>query len=183
MTAWSRRDQVAVTRELAVTYTRLYPDNVWGWVVLADRLAALALYDPAKVALRKARALAPATVLPEIWVQWGHLYKAQGAAARATTWYEKAVQVRPETGWLVFLGASLALQGKFKEAKRCYRRAIRSGGPRRDEAYYNLGLIHRAERQYRKALACFEHALECEPKDTLVQAAHADTRWVLDRGR
>jgi tetratricopeptide (TPR) repeat protein len=151
--------------------------------VLADRLAALALYEPAKAALRKARALAPAPVLPEIWVQWGHLYKAQGAAARATTWYEKAVQVRPEAGWLVLLGASLAMQGKFKEAKRCYRRAIRSGGVRRDEAYYNLGLIHRAERQYRKALVCFEQAIECDPKYTLARVARNDARRVLERGQ
>jgi len=182
MTAWNR-DQVAVTRELAVTYTRLYPDNVWGWVVLADRLASLALYDPAKEALRKARALAPATVLPEIWVQYGHLYKQRGALARATTWYEKAVKVRPETGWLVFLGAALAMQGKFRDAKRCHRRAIRAGGPRRDEAYYNLGLVHRAERRYREALLCFEKALELDPKYSQAKAARDDTRRVLERGR
>lgn len=182
MTAWNR-DRVALTRELAVAYTRLYSDNVWGWVVLADVLASLALYEPAQAALREAQALAPATVLPQIWVQWGHLYKKQGAGSRAATWYEKAVKVRAETEWLVFLGASLAMQGKFRDAKRHYRRAIQAGGPRRDEAYYNLGLVHRAERQYSKALSCFEKALELDPKYTLAKAAHDDTRRVLERGR
>lgn len=135
MTAWNR-DHVALSREIALNYTRLYADNVSGWIVLADVLASLALHDQAKAALRKAQALAPVTALPQIWIHWGNLYEKQGARARASTWYGKAVKVRPETGSLVLFGASLAMQGKFRDAKRSYRQAIKAGGPRCDEAYY-----------------------------------------------
>ena len=107
MSAWNG-NQVAVPRDLAIEYTRSYPDNVWGWVVLADILASLALYDHAKAALRRAQALAPKSVFPEICVQWGHLYRQKGAEALATTWYGKAVKARQETTWLIFLGASFA---------------------------------------------------------------------------
>lgn len=143
--------------------------------------ASLVLYDDARRSLRCANRLAPKSVFPELWLQWGHFYNQKGESARATAWYKKAVNARPKTTWLIFLGASLAKEGKLMEAKRAHRRAIKRGGPRRDEAHYNLGLIHRAEGNYADALAEFDKAIALDPKYRLAKEARADVLAACER--
>jgi tetratricopeptide (TPR) repeat protein len=75
---------------------------------------------------------------------------------------------------LVFLGGVLARQGQFAEAKQCHSRAIRLATSLADEAYYNLGLIFRAERKYNDALKCFERAVKLDPSYTMAEAAWKD---------
>lgn len=181
MTDWNH-DQIALSRDLAVQYTQSFPDNVWGWVVLADILASLACFAEARSALRRADALAPESLSAEIGVQWGHFYLQKRAVARATAWYRKAVDSQPKATWLVYLGASLSQQGKFSEAKRSFRRAIKQGGPGGEEAYYNLGLIHRAEGKYAGALSCFDRAIELAPKYALAKRARADVLTAIKSG-
>ena len=82
----------------------------------------------------------------------------------------------------MFLGSVLARQGRLAEAKRCHRQATRAPEDdrlARDEAYFNLGLIFRAERRYREALACFDRAIALDSKYTAALEAQADVRSAL----
>jgi tetratricopeptide (TPR) repeat protein len=49
----------------------------------------------------------------------------------------------------------------------------------RDEAYFNLGLVFRAQRRYPEALACFDRAIALDPKYTAALEAQADVRSAL----
>src|SRR6185436_18702392 len=99
-------------------YTKEYPTNVAGWVALADVLARFALYNKAYHALRRAHELMPWNRRSQIYVQWGHFYDAKCDLKRAERWFRRALESRRTTETLIFLGAILAKQGRFLEAKR-----------------------------------------------------------------
>src|SRR6266496_2182224 len=161
MSAWN--DGHGATHfEVAARYTRKYPENAWGWVALADILVHLAHYEAAYRALSQADRLAPGNLRGHICVQWGHLFNESCDLRRAEKWYRRAIQHKADTPRLVFLGAVLAKQGRFAEAKRCHRRAARLATSPADEAYYNLGLILRAERRYSEALLYFDRAIKID---------------------
>jgi tetratricopeptide (TPR) repeat protein len=87
--------------------------------------------------------------------------------------------MHPSTGTHIFLGATLAKQGRFAEAKRHHQRAItlatdRDGRP--DEAHYNLGLILRAQRRYDEAAGHLTKALELDPQYKIAREALDDVR-------
>jgi tetratricopeptide (TPR) repeat protein len=155
--------------EMATLYTRRFPRRVEGWVVLAEGLAGTARYREAEAALRKA----DRCLLPEqrwhIAIQWGHLYREKHDLKRAERWYRKAVALNPITGNHIFLGATLAKQGRFAEAKRHHRRAIQVAKTPHEkdlasEAYLNLAVIYRAERRYREAVASLKKAIQIDPR-------------------
>ena len=108
--------------------------------------------------------------------QTGHHYKEKGDLKRAEHWYQKALKEKPTTDHHLFLGACLAKQGKYGEAKKHHLIASKNkdgkGSP--DEAFFNLGLIYRAERNYKKAIECFENAIEIDPNYTKAKKAKAD---------
>jgi tetratricopeptide (TPR) repeat protein len=86
-----------------------------------------------------------------------------GNYKRAENWYRKAVREKPLSTNLVFLGACLAKQGKFIEAKKYHLESIEVNTQESDEAFYNLGLISRAEESYKEAKKYFEKAIEICP--------------------
>jgi len=165
--------------EVAAQYTAKYPDNVWGWVALADILVHLGHYKAARRALSRADKLAPGDLRGHICVQWGHLFNESGDLRTAEKWYRRAVQYEANTSRLVFLGGVLAQQGRFAEAKRCHRRAARLATNLPDEAYYNLGLILRAERRYSEALIYFKKAIKIDPKYTFAKEGVKDVRQAI----
>lgn len=178
MRAWD--DGHAASRfEIAAQYTSKYPDIVWGWIALADILVSMAHYEAAHQALSRAEKMAPPSIRQHICAQWGHLYNKSCDLKRAERWYRRAVECKATTPVLIFLGAVLAQQGRFSEAKRCHRRAARLATDPPDEAYYNLGLILRAERRYSKALECFERAIKIDPKDNDAREARKDVLRAL----
>jgi tetratricopeptide (TPR) repeat protein len=175
MQAWNA-GQGASHFEVAAKYTRKYPDNFCGWLALADILVHLARYKEAHAALSLADRLASAKVRGRICAQWGHFYNESCDLRRAEKWYRRAVEHKADTPRLVFLGAVLAKQGRFAEAKRCHRRAAALATCPPDEAYFNLGLILRAERRYSEALRCFDRAIKIDPKYTLAREARKDVQ-------
>jgi tetratricopeptide (TPR) repeat protein len=103
----------------------------------------------------------------------------RGNLRAAERWYSQAAKLKPTTLTLVFLGGVLAKQGRYRDSKRCHRRAIRLATHNPDEAYLNLGLILRAERKYERAIECFERAIQLDPKYETAKIARRDIREVL----
>lgn len=175
MRAW-RDERPACARELATVFTRWYPDMIWGWIVLADTLADLACYKEGLAALRRAQRLAPPKHAAAIMVWFGHFYHTAKNLKRAELWYRRAVNKKRSTRNLIHLGATLAQQGRLRDAKRCLRSAIRIGDELVDEAELNLGFVLRAERRYSEALQHFKKALKIDPKYSLAREAIDDLR-------
>ncbi len=178
MDAW---DDEGVSCQLyyAKGYTSKYANDIYGWIVYADALATLARYKEARAALQKAKLVCPKDKLHILYHQIGHLYKKKGDYPRSEKWYKRAVKEVASTEYLIFIGACLARQSKFVEAKKYYRKAIKVASDIPDEAYYNLGLILRAEEKYEEALECFEKAIELDPEYTLAKEERQDVMKVL----
>lgn len=170
----------ATRRDLALEFTRLCPRETSGWESLASALSDLSLYSKARVALRRLETLGRDEDPYLVRVRWGGYYNAMGDLMRAERWYMKAAGAAP--GALVFLGGVLARQGRLAEARHYHRQATRAPEDdrlARDEAYFNLGLIYRAERRYREALANFDRAIALAPKYTAALEAQADVEAAL----
>jgi tetratricopeptide (TPR) repeat protein len=186
MQAWKRGDYACV-HELARAYTQSYPLDLAGWINLADILVKFRRFDQAARLLPRGRLLSRVPVRYQIavWSTLGSLHRERGDYSRAVRCYRKAVELGPRTSTLVFLGAALARTGDLAGAKRCHRRAARLATENPDEAYCNLGLILRAERRYEQAIACFDRAIEHDPKYTFAFEARRDCLRALAvrRGR
>jgi len=151
--------------EHARRYTAEHPGDSPGWIALADAMWSLARYDEAKAALRKAERLASPRWRHRVWEQWGHLYREMNDLRSAATWFRKAVRAHPSTQGHIFLGATLALLGRRREAAREHRAAIAEATPGHalDEAHFNLALILRSFEKYDEALRHLHEALKIDP--------------------
>jgi tetratricopeptide (TPR) repeat protein len=173
-------EHVATRRELAVAYARRCPRSTSAWAHVASSLVDLRLFKKAFFALKRLQEVARAEDAYIVFIRWGDYYKSIGDLRRAGHWYRKAA--KEEQGALVFVGAVLARQGRFAEAKRYHRQATRAGDTEllaRDEAYYNLALIFRAQRRYQEALDNFDRAIALDPKYTDAFEMRADVRRAL----
>src|SRR4051794_396947 len=123
-------------------YTVDYPDQFCGWLALADGLVSLARYSEAMTALRRGGRLMPSKFKHRLCQQWGLLYRERNDLRSAEKWFRMSVRAKPTTSGHIFLGAVMARQGRFTEAKTQYRLAIRRATPDdlADEAHYNLAL-------------------------------------------
>lgn len=182
MNEWNS-DNVSCHRHYAKLYTAKYPNDMFGWIALADALSKIARYDEARDALKKAEILSSKDHQHIVYHQIGHLYRERGNHPRAEQWYRKSVEANETTRNLIFLGACLAKQGKFSEAKKCHRKAIKIASDSPDEAYFNLGLILAAEEKYEEARKCFDKAIELDPDYTVAKEARSDALKVLQLKR
>jgi tetratricopeptide (TPR) repeat protein len=181
MRAWGKGP--ACQLETARRYTRAFPKRSDGWIVLADGLGGVARYPEAQVALRQAAQFIPENRRWFLAVQWGHLYREKRDEKRAEAWYRRALALHPSTGTHIFVGATLAKQGRFAEAMRHHQRAIAlAKDPKADaadEAYYNLGLILRAREKYAQAATALKQALRIDPKYKLAREALKDVEEAI----
>ena len=178
MDVWER-DLPACQVYIAQVYTGRFPDDFFGWVVLADGLTNLSSFEKAQNALIKALRLAPHAQRDWIYSRCGNFYREQGKMKRAERWYRKAMSIAEKQENLVFLGACLAKQGKYSEARHCHERAAAIDPANADEAYLNIGLILRAEADYVEALRYFEKAIQIDPEYELAKAARNDIMELL----
>jgi len=158
------RRNVASTIELAKRYLDLYPKDGAAWIVIGDMYIDIAKYDDALDAIRNAKKYAHKKRLDMVYSQYGELYRAKGNYKVAEKWFRKAVEYNPtNTRNHIFLGALLAKMGRFDEAKKCHKEAVRLKTDTWDEAHHNLGLIYRAEGKYKTELKHFDKAIEIDP--------------------
>jgi tetratricopeptide (TPR) repeat protein len=169
------RDEPVCTLSLARAFLARWPNISEAWVILGSTLKSLARYAEARQALLKAIQFCPPKGEHIVFNNMGQLYREKGAYRIAERWFRKAVSRNPKsTPNLVMLGACLAKQGRFVEAKRWHRRAITVASDPPDEALFNLGLILRAEERHDDALECFKKALKIDPEYTLAKNAVRD---------
>jgi len=178
MEAWESQRH-AVRRVLARRYTHDYPKDFCGWIVLGDISGGLRQFAEARAALRTALKLAPRKHRANVYVQFGHLYREMGNDRRAAMWYERAATGLPRTSTITILGACYARLGDLNKSERCHRRAIKLASELPDEAYFNLGLVLRAEERYEEALACFTEAVKLDPKYRAAMVARDDVVAVM----
>ncbi len=174
--AWNE-EGVALLFELATDYTRHYPKRFWGWVVLADALGEMARYREAERALERAQRLAPTDRRADIDAHWGHLYDVKCDLKRAERWYRRALKQavgKDKMRCLIYLGGVLAKQSRFAEAEQCQRKAISLSTEPPDEAYYNLGLVLRAQQRYKEALKYLNRAVRIDPAYAKAEASWKD---------
>jgi tetratricopeptide (TPR) repeat protein len=112
--------------------------------------------------------------------QWGLLYRERNDLRSAEKWFRRGVRTKPTTSGHTFLGAVLARQGRFAQAKTQYRLAIRRSTPDdlADEAHYNLALVLRAEGNYKQAVPHLRKALTIDPRYRIAREALRDVQRV-----
>ena len=91
------------------------------------------------------------------------------------------MKLKSTTSGHILLGACVAKQGRFSEAKAHQRRAIDLATPGHavDEAHLNLGLVLRAEGRYKTAEMHFAKALQLDPKYRAAREGLRDVRGAL----
>lgn len=109
----------------------------------------------------------------EAYTYLGWTYRFQGKIDEAIEECKKAIQLDPEFGNPYNdIGAYLIEKGQYDEAIPWLERAIDS---KRYESYhyphYNLGRVHLAKENYKRALAEFSKALEIAPDYALAREA------------
>ncbi len=179
MDVWTR-DAPACQVYIAEGYTRKFPDDFFGWLILADGLTQISSFHNACIALRTAIRLSPIDHRDLAYTRVGKYYLEKGNLLRAQKWYRKAVDLAESQENLVFLGACMAKQGKYDEARYYHNRAVESDPTRADEALFNLGLICRAESKYVEALRYFNKSIELDPEYEEAQIAREDIMQVLE---
>ncbi len=100
---------------------------------------------------------------------WCHIYRLRGDFRRAESWGRKLCEARADwTGSYIYLGSCLARQGRLDEALEVYRMA--TGLPQTEdndpeEVLCNIGLIHRAQGQFKEAASALLRAIEIDPEN------------------
>jgi tetratricopeptide (TPR) repeat protein len=179
MKAWNE-GKTACRLHYARRYAAAYPDDMNGWIALADILGGIALYKDALKALGKSLKLCPKEKVYHIFAQMGHLYSEKCDLKKAERWYRKAVAEHSRQENLIFLGACLAKQGRLQEAKAFYQQAVQTKPKTADEAYFNLGLISRAEDNYIVALDYFNKAIEIDPDYEAAKCERKDIQELIE---
>ena len=104
----------------------------------------------------------------------GDTYRELGEFDEAIRWYDKIIEILPnETVGYIFKGGCLASIGKYELAKKEHLKATKLEGDR-EEAFFNLALISRAEMKFEEAKEYCEKSLKIDPNDKAVVHCYND---------
>jgi tetratricopeptide (TPR) repeat protein len=174
-----KNDNISCHHYFAKLYTSKFPDRGAGWMALADVLSKMARYSEARDALKRAKLLCPKERLYIVFGGFGDLDMEKGDYLCAEKWYRKAIESRESVIDFNSLGVCLRNQGKFSEAKKCYKKALKISSDIPVEVYSNLGFILIAEKKYKEALNYFEKAIEIDPEWEPAKEAQRDIKNLL----
>ena len=174
------RGQTAVVVELCKKHLRKYPKDGFAWLYYGTAQTDLAQYAAAEKAIRRAITLCPKKALPIIYSRMGHLFQAKGNFKQASFWYRKAVNKKPQDAtWHIFLASNVFKRGLLKQSEAYYRRALKCSEGCFDEAYFNLGGILLAKRNYSEAIKCYKESLKIDPKYKIAKHRLDDAQLAL----
>ncbi len=178
-----KRNSIASYVEEAERLARDYPEYARAWLECGVAFTEIARYKDARTAFDKSARLCKPEMryLPYCWK--GLLFKEQGKLHMAENCFRHSLKKNPKYAdtW-GFLGAVLAKQGKFKEAKAAWRKLIRLGTGATEEGHLNLGLIFRAEKRYKEALKHAEIAISLDRNYKDAKRLRKDLLEVLNHG-
>jgi tetratricopeptide (TPR) repeat protein len=169
---------------IAKRYLDEYPNHAVAWLSHGISLYSIARYPEALAALRRAARLCPPEKLHIVHSHLGHLHHWRGNYHLAKNWFRKAMASSPtDASAYIYLGGLLALEGRLKEAEKTHRRATLCEQGCIEEAFLDLGFVLRAQERYPEALACFQRALEIDPKYKDAKKALIDVERVIEINR
>lgn len=156
------------------------PEDANALLLQGRVLVSLARYGEAEESFAAALVWFADELAYVVYRELGHLYEAWGRLDLALAQFEKVIALRPEhASGHIYAGAVLATLGRFEEAATSHTRATQCPEGQIDEAYYNLGLVRRAQERFDEAKTSFEHALEVDPSYAEAREALADVVGAL----
>jgi tetratricopeptide (TPR) repeat protein len=97
-----------------------------------------------------------------------HLYRLRGESANAIVWFERSLQLQPDSvATLVWLGDAYLDQGRPAEAEPLLMKVL-SQQPRSVPALFGLGRVALAKQDYGRAIDYLEQALAIDQHATLI---------------
>ena len=148
-------------------YIKDNPNNNYGKILRAVICRTLSNYDLSLAILKEIEPTknADENYKKSYYRELGDTYNAMGNHTEAIIWYDKFIELCPnETMGYIFKGGCLAAAGQYKLAKEEHLKATTLEGDR-EEAFYNLALIYRAEMNFSQAKLFCEKSLEIDPND------------------
>ena len=137
-----------------------------GYGEMGKLLMAAGYRESAEPCFLDAQALAPAEMRWPYYL--GHLYRLEGETSKSATFFERALELRPDAeATLVWLGGAYLDEGRPDLAEPLFAKAL-SLRPRSAAAFFGLGRTALARRDYGRATDYLEQALSLEPKASIV---------------
>ncbi|MHC4505360.1 MAG: tetratricopeptide repeat protein [Planctomycetota bacterium] len=150
------------------------------WLMLGDELTSLRRLDEAEKALKRGLALTPPDKRRNAYSALGRLALAAGDFSGAEEWHRKAIEADPNhASGHIYLGALYADMCRLDDAEKAYRKATECSDGCVDEAYFNLGLVLRAQDRLGEARDCFVRAVELDPEYEIAREALEDVEKAL----
>ena len=170
----------ALELELCKRYIQDFPDDAFAWWRAGWVFAKFSRFVEAEHAFRRSLQITPKERHFHISAAMGRMFQDKGDDGPAEQWYRKSIEQNPKDAHgYIYLGALLARRGRLDEAERTHRHGTECKTGCIDEAWYNLGLVLRAQERYEEAESCFEKALSIDPNYRPAKAALRDVRQVL----
>jgi tetratricopeptide (TPR) repeat protein len=177
---FGKEDHDAQVVELLGQYLELSPqhefrpEHHYGWTLFGAALSGIGRAKEALPVLMQAFEYAPEESKGHVASRIARLLEEYASPRQAKKWHKVATDCcSPREGWAwVFRGANLAVLCEFKNAIRCYEKAIEiNASCDIDGAWLNMGYCYRALREYDNAKLCFQQALAVSTKNKEARTA------------
>lgn len=173
-----KKDNHLTAIELARQFLKKSPNDSSARIILGRSLAAIGRYDEGLALLKGSikevpedKEFYPYLVIGEFYMLERKNYKL------AEKWFLKSLEKDPKSSpALEGLGIALKMQGRIRDAKMAFRKAIKVRTDPQDEPYYNLGECFLFEGDYNQAIKCYDKAIEIDPKYELALKRKEDVR-------
>lgn len=173
--------QIALVVELCREHLKTWAMHAPAWVHYGMALSQLSLHEKARKAFTTCLTCCSRKRRHLVWAQIGFACERAGDFRTASRWFQKAVKAAPEDATHhIFCGHNAHRRGRIAEAIKHYQRATTCALGCVDEAWFNLGGVYLARREYTEARNCYEKALLIDPRYRLAKARLKDVVRTLE---